>query len=278
MQPRGIINLIAENIYVGDRLRKNVDPEHVASLAASIEKIGLMTPVTIRTVSEMEINGVKETDVPVLVAGLHRLEAIKALGVESISCIEMDSGDIEAQLWEIAENLHRAELTALERDQHIAKWVELSDCKLAQSAQVSRGGRGKRGGLSEATRGLGVDRTDAQRAIKVASLSEDAKAEAVKAGLDDNRTALLAAAKETTAAAQKAVIAGYAEKKSSDRNKIDGDVKARAAKEVAEMLAEHVPGEWWDALKANLYAAGASNIAAEFTNITGQSIMDRRFA
>jgi hypothetical protein len=59
------------------------------------------------------------------------------------------------------------------------------------------------------------------------------------------------------------------------RNKVQGDVKARAAKEVAEMIAEHVPGEWWDAIKSNLYAAGASNIAHELTNITGQSVIDR---
>lgn len=62
------------------------------------------------------------------------------------------------------------------------------------------------------------------------------------------------------------------------RNKVDADVKARAAKEVAEIIAEHVPGEWWDAVKSNLYAAGAANIAHELTNITGQSIMDRSAA
>lgn len=50
---------------------------------------------------------------------------------------------------------------------------------------------------------------------------------------------------------------------------------SRAAKEVADIIAEHVPGEWWDAVKSNLYAAGASNIAHELSNITGQSVMDR---
>ena len=48
-------------------------------------------------------------------------------------------------------------------------------------------------------------------------------------------------------------------------------------KEVAEMIAEHVPGEWWDAIKSNLYAAGASNIANALTNITGEAVMDRRY-
>jgi len=30
-------------------------------------------------------------------------------------------------VWEFAENLHRAELTVLERDSHIAKWIRLID-------------------------------------------------------------------------------------------------------------------------------------------------------
>ena len=38
-----------------------------------------------------------------------------------------------------------------------------------------------------------------------------------------------------------------------------GSVKDRAAKEVAEILPEDVPGEFWDGLKANLYAAGANS-------------------
>jgi hypothetical protein len=59
--------------------------------------------------------------------------------------------------------------------------------------------------------------------------------------------------------------------------KIQADVKARAAREVAEVIAEHVPGDWWDAVKSNLYAAGAKNIADAFTNITGEAIMDRRY-
>ena len=55
------------------------------------------------------------------------------------------------------------------------------------------------------------------------------------------------------------------------------DVFRTSTNNVAEMIAEHVPGEWWDAIKANLYASGASGIANELTNITGQSVMDRRY-
>ena len=37
---------------------------------------------------------------------------------------------------EIAENLHRADLTALERDEHIAEWIRLADLQSAQLAQI----------------------------------------------------------------------------------------------------------------------------------------------
>lgn len=71
-------------------------------------------------------------------------------------------------------NLHRAELTALERDKLVAEWVELVGDKPGQVAQVC-GGRGNKEGVSEASRQLGIERTDVQRALKVASLSPEAQ-------------------------------------------------------------------------------------------------------
>ena len=63
-------------------------------------------------------------------------------------------------------------------------------------------------GVKAAARALGVNRMDAHRAVKVASLSPEAKAAAVDAGLDDNRTALLAAAREVEPQKQvKALVA-----------------------------------------------------------------------
>lgn len=85
------------------------------------------------------------------------------------------------RLWEISENLHRAELTALERSKLVAEWVELTGEKVGQVAQVS-GGRGNKEGVSEASRQLGVERTDVRRALKVASLSPEAQEVAVNEG------------------------------------------------------------------------------------------------
>lgn len=196
---REIQSIDIEDIYVGERMRR-VSEDRVAALSSSIKEIGLQTPISIRIVDgPVEIDGEEVWSVPCLIAGANRLAAVKSLGWEKIDCFVLDADDIEARLWEIAENLHRAELTVLERDQHIAEWIRLSEEKRKQ--EVSRqsdakpsGGRPE-GGVRAAARELGMSEPDARRAVKVAGLADDAKAAAIEAGLDDNRTALLEAAK-----------------------------------------------------------------------------------
>lgn len=180
--------------------RRPVSAVAVDRLAESIKRIGLQTPITVRIVSEfVNSDGEIVGGQPVLVAGAHRLEAVKRLGWSSVPCfVTEDESETKARLWEIAENLHRAELSTLERDEQVAEWIKLTEeeqNKPAQLAQVSaKGGRGKEGGLSAASRELGIDRDDARRAVRVASLSEEAKATAKDLGLDNNRSALLKAA------------------------------------------------------------------------------------
>lgn len=188
-----IEQVFVDGVDVGERLRPLHEPT-VESLVESMGRLGLLQPITVYTPDNNRI---------ILVAGYHRLEAARRLEWDEIDCIFVNADEIECQLREIAENLHRAELTALERDEHIAKWVELvaAKNKLAQDAPVS-GGRGKTGGINAATRELGVERTAAQRAVKVASLSDEAKQAARETGLDKNRSALLKAAKESAPAEQ----------------------------------------------------------------------------
>src|SRR3954449_6897660 len=48
---------------------------------------------------------------------------VRQLGWETVPCIVLEEGqEREARLWEIAENLHRAELPAVERAEHIDEW------------------------------------------------------------------------------------------------------------------------------------------------------------
>ena len=110
------------------------------------------------------------------------------------------------RLIEISENLHRAELSALERAQLMKEWVELTGQKPVQVEQVSKGGRGNRSGEAEAARQLGVDRVDVHRSLKIASLSPEAQEVARENGLADNKSALLDAARRETPEAQVAAL------------------------------------------------------------------------
>jgi ParB-like chromosome segregation protein Spo0J len=188
----------------------------VKRLAVSMKRIGLMTPITVRYYPET-LDGAD--DGYEIIVGRHRYAAAVSLGWDEIDAIVIECSDVDAKLWEISENLDRAELTQLQRDRQIALWIELTNegvDKLAQVEPVS-GGRGNKGGVRAAARELGVERSDANRAIQVASLSNEAQAAAVKHGLDDNRSALLEAARSKASADQVAKIVELAVKKTKPK-------------------------------------------------------------
>lgn len=195
MEPRRIEIINLEFIKIGPRHRE-VREEQVSSLVQSIAKIGLKTPITVRQATP-------DDDV-ILVAGAHRLEACKRLFMDEIEAFVIESDDEDAaRMWEIAENLHRAELTVLERDEHVSEWIRLAEKKAkGVSSQVEtklskrgRDGEGRaEGGVRAAARELNIDKSDANRAVRIASLSNEAKEAAKEVGLDDNRSALLDAA------------------------------------------------------------------------------------
>ena len=111
-------------------------------------------------------------------------------------CAVFDGDERDARLWEISENLHRAELTVLERSEHVAEWVRITDEKASGATCATKPGHGQGsvGGIRAATRELGIDRTAAQRAVKIDGLSTKAKQAARDAGLGDNQSALLSVA------------------------------------------------------------------------------------
>lgn len=110
-----------DSIVVGERHRA-LSEDAVNRLAASLGEIGLRTPVTVRIVDDYVLpDGEISDGVPILVAGANRLAAAKALGWEYIDCIDADDDPITAELWEIDENLMRAELTAAQEAEHLSR-------------------------------------------------------------------------------------------------------------------------------------------------------------
>jgi ParB family transcriptional regulator, chromosome partitioning protein len=194
----------------------------VVALKRSIEAIGLQTPLT---VVEVDIGPPRIFQ---LITGRHRLEALRLLKVDRIPVRVVDFNDAEARMWTISENLHRSELTVVQRAEQIAEWVRLSEEQRAAeevarklepklkapepdvapepglpfsavSSQVGtklsvrgRDGEGRpESGVNAAARELGIGKAEAHRAIKIDSIAPEAKAALLAAGLDDNQTVAL---------------------------------------------------------------------------------------
>lgn len=125
-----------DDIVVGERLRSATD-ERISALASSMKDIGLRTPISVRVVAEMEIDGRKEMGVPVLIAGATRLAAAKKLGWKAIDCFVLPADDLDSLLWEIDENLARADLTTEQKREHLRRRKELWE-KRQKENQVGR--------------------------------------------------------------------------------------------------------------------------------------------
>ncbi len=71
------IDIKIDEIYVPAKLRQSIDPGNVEALAESILEEGLQVPISVRQGDQRYV----------LVTGLHRLEACKSLGEDTILAI-----------------------------------------------------------------------------------------------------------------------------------------------------------------------------------------------
>ena len=131
------ISVYLDGITVGPRLRK-LDRKKVSALAKSMEAIGLQQPISVWAAAG---------DNTILVAGAHRYAAAEKLKLDQIDCIFITLDDLRRQLWEIDENLIRADLTELERADHAAKRAAVvrKQTELAKSAKTKSSERADKG-------------------------------------------------------------------------------------------------------------------------------------
>ena len=197
-----------ERLFITDiesegRLRA-VDPAKVTALKASIVEIGLRTPLT---VSATLIDGEWHHR---LVAGAHRLEALRQIGEDWADCFVMEGDPDDAALWEIDENFARAELTDAQRaDHHVRREEILKRKGLVKDAP--KGGRPRNGEKSasyseQASASLGVSK----RAVQVdlqrgKSIAPDVLSEV--AGTDLDKGVVLDELARTPAEDQRAKLA-----------------------------------------------------------------------
>jgi len=112
-----------DQIQVGKRLR-GLREASVTELMDSIASLGLQNPISVAT-GVAKRDGDADAVSFALVAGAHRLEACRRLGLAEIEARIVQMSDDERLLWEIDENLMRAELTELERGEHLKSRKEV---------------------------------------------------------------------------------------------------------------------------------------------------------
>jgi ParB family chromosome partitioning protein len=100
----------------------------VEELARSIAAVGLMNPITV-------------TQDNTLIAGLHRLEAVKLLGWTEIECVVSEADGLQAELAEIDENFVRAGLSHRELGDLLLRRKELYEALHPETRQGQRNGQ-----------------------------------------------------------------------------------------------------------------------------------------
>lgn len=152
-----------DSVIVGPRHRE-LDADKVEALAESIDELGLQQPITVFV----------EDDVVNLIAGRHRLEAARKLGWEQVEASFVKMTPVRREMWEIAENLFRVDLSKEQRDEHIRRYAELlaEDAKLQTAHNEAieskrEDGRGHRqeGIAKKIADQTGLSKSTVQRAI-----------------------------------------------------------------------------------------------------------------
>ena len=112
--------------------RRPADPGHIKELSDSIRSRGLINPITLyQTPNSLRYR---------LIAGAHRYYAMKALNYPASSArvYEHELGQYELKAIELFENIHRKDITQVERQQQLASLHELMQATKGPSTTGSR--------------------------------------------------------------------------------------------------------------------------------------------
>ena len=108
--------------------RRSLDTCHVGELADSIREIGLLNPLTIDRDN-------------FLIAGLHRLEAVKRLGWTEVDCTVSSLEGLAAELAEIDENIVRSDMSTLEYGEILLRRKEIYETLHPETKRGMRNGQ-----------------------------------------------------------------------------------------------------------------------------------------
>ncbi len=223
-------------IVASDRLRP-VDEAWAEALAESIRDHGLEQPIVVRVVRSAQ-DPLKNDDLTIrasptgyvdhyeLVAGAHRLAAIRRLGFDEIPAIVRDLTADEARIVEIDENVMRRELSELDKSVFLAErsavWVRLYPETAHGGARKSRKkqGRNQVANLAtwscfskDAAEKTGMSERSIQRYCRIAKeLGPEAITALRATPLADNQAQLLLLTRMAPAEREAAITAAVAAK------------------------------------------------------------------
>lgn len=107
------------DVLSGDR---EDDEKSRDELCLSIQELGLLQPIVV--VPSSEIPGRYS-----VIAGRRRLQAVKRLKWEKIDCTVRSLEETQSEMIEISENLHRQELSQMERDRAMSRYMILYEAR-----------------------------------------------------------------------------------------------------------------------------------------------------
>lgn len=260
--------------------------KQIKAMRESLRENGLLTTIAVRLIHEQP-DGEPARLVRVLVYGATRLAAAKQEGWVEIDAQIFEGSDVDSEKAELVENLHRNELSKLQHDRQIARYIALCGRK-----EVLRGPRAKpragrpAGGVRAAARELGLPESTARDAAKAGNIAEPAVAIISELGLADDPTAYRAIAAEPTVEAQVAKAHEIAGKK--PLGGLSPVIKARSSQVNGLMAA------WKDARSAarreflmkighanchvtgSATAAGTSRRTPKIESASGVAVRDRK--
>ena len=239
-QVSGRVREIAIDDIIVPPTKRGIREAAVEGIMASMEELGQRYPITVYPD--------EKTGQPTLSVGRQRLEAARRLGWKSIRATTDDREPAKRRAWEYSENVDRAELTVLERAEQIAELIRLevrppteeptqvvSDQEPTQSVPLSKGGRGKKGGIRQAAKKLRINREEARRSVLIDKLPPQAKQFAREHGFADNLEVLQKAA-EAKDPLDYLIHLEVKRKELADRARMDAE---RATEEYVNWLREH---------------------------------------
>jgi ParB family transcriptional regulator, chromosome partitioning protein len=188
--------LSLSQILIGPRQRP-IDRDYAAVIGASMKEHGQLQPIVVRATPAAQ-------SPYTLVIGGHRCTGAEIHGIEMLDAIVVKANGADAQLLELAENLHRRDLSVLDRAYFVQAYRDLWESKFGKinSGRVNRDklslftAEGASSFSQAVAEKLGLCTRSAKRLGLISSkLHPDLRASLQSSPAADNQSQLLALAK-----------------------------------------------------------------------------------